>query len=741
MKRANLKIMWIFSIVVLIGCILIFNVSYITLFGHHLRSNTDIIGMMDGNLDGEQVIQAKRGNIRDRNGSIIASDQETYIIKAVLYEGRSGDYAYVKDKEFTAKALAPYLNMSEEEIMSYLDLQQQGVYETLFGEKGKNLSIETKEAIEAIEYTPDPEKETPGLPGIEFEKTTSRVYTPNKFASNLLGFANYSETEHRIVGQLGIEAYLDEQLKGEDGLLVYQKDAIGYSLPGTEKIEKNAVNGNDVYLTINKEVQSALESALQSTLDENSATLAWGVVMEVKTGKILAYGGYPTFDLNKRDIESYLDIPSMYNFEPGSVMKPFTYAAAIDSGVYKAEDTVYTGRYCIGYDANGQIYRQGGPCSEFGNINDANRDGWGTISFDEGLIRSSNTCIATLLVDYLNQDVFVDYLNKLGFFKPVGVEGMTNYEEAGWLNDGAEQDILSTGFGQSSAVTTLQLMQAYTALFNDGNMVKPYYIDKIVNPNTNEVVYQGKTRYVYSDAEGNSIPVFKQSTIDKIQSLMVEVINNDEIGTGTKYRVDGINMMGKTGTGEIAIDGRYGEMFTSSIMAAAPYEDPEIMMYYAFISPYTIGYNADFFKNVFTVAYNTMNLGKPSTQIETADTSYEQWQSYEMPTLKNHTMQYVNWKLDEMDINRVIIGDGATAIDQYPTMGQLAHSKQNVFIKSDGTNYTMPNMMGWTLKDVQIYAQLLGIPITIEGRGCVVEQNIEPDNAIYPDSEIIVRLE
>ena len=564
MKRANLKIMWIFSIVVLIGCILIFNVSYITLFGHHLRSNTDIIGMMDGNLDGEQVIQAKRGNIRDRNGSIIASDQETYIIKAVLYEGRSGDYAYVKDKEFTAKALAPYLNMSEEEIMSYLDLQQQGVYETLFGEKGKNLSIETKEAIEAIEYTPDPEKKTPGLPGIEFEKTTSRVYTPNKFASNLLGFANYSETEHRIVGQLGIEAYLDEQLKGEDGLLVYQKDAIGYSLPGTEKIEKNAVNGNDVYLTINKEVQSALESALQSTLDENSATLAWGVVMEVKTGKILAYGGYPTFDLNKRDIESYLDIPSMYNFEPGSVMKPFTYAAAIDSGVYKAEDTVYTGRYCIGYDANGQIYRQGGPCSEFGNINDANRDGWGTISFDEGLIRSSNTCIATLLVDYLNQDVFVDYLNKLGFFKPVGVEGMTNYEEAGWLNDGAEQDILSTGFGQSSAVTTLQLMQAYTALFNDGNMVKPYYIDKIVNPNTNEVVYQGKTRYVYSDAEGNSIPVFKQSTIDKIQSLMVEVINNDEIGTGTKYRVDGINMMGKTGTGEIAIDGRYGEMFTST---------------------------------------------------------------------------------------------------------------------------------------------------------------------------------
>ena len=170
MKRANLKIMWIFSIVVLIGCILIFNVSYITLFGHHLRSNTDIIGMMDGNLDGEQVIQAKRGNIRDRNGSIIASDQETYIIKAVLYEGRSGDYAYVKDKEFTAKALAPYLNMSEEEIMSYLDLQQQGVYETLFGEKGKIFRLKRRKRLKRLNIHLIRKRKHPACPVLNLRK-------------------------------------------------------------------------------------------------------------------------------------------------------------------------------------------------------------------------------------------------------------------------------------------------------------------------------------------------------------------------------------------------------------------------------------------------------------------------------------------------------------------------------------------------------------------------------------------
>ena len=98
--------------------------------------------------------------------------------------------------------------------------------------------------------------------------------------------------------------YKRQVLKGSDGLVTYQKDALGYKLPGTEKTEKAAVNGNDVYLTLDKDVQSALEVALQSTMEANGAERAWGVIMEVETGKILAWAGYPTFDLNKRNIES-----------------------------------------------------------------------------------------------------------------------------------------------------------------------------------------------------------------------------------------------------------------------------------------------------------------------------------------------------------------------------------------------------------------------------------------------------
>lgn len=744
MKRSNLRIAGVLSVIALISLVIVINVFVVTIGGVHLRSGTNILVNKEGSQERQEILPARRGYIRDRNGSVIAQDQDTYTIKAVLSKDRTGAYAYVEDKEFTAAALAPILDMSEEDIMSYLNLQDQGVYETLLGEKGKGLTIEQKETIEAIEYTPDPNKKYPGLPGIEFDKTTTRFYSPGKFASNLLGFANYDEEQRRIVGQIGIEAYQDSALKGTDGLITYQKDALGYKLPGTEKTELAAVNGNDVYLTLDKDVQSALEVALQSTMDANGAERAWGVIMEVETGKILAWAGYPTFDLNKRNIESYVDLPSMYVFEPGSVMKPFVYAAAIDSGVYKGEDTVYTGRFCIAYDENGTLYRASGPCSENGNINDAERAGWGTISFDEGLIRSSNTCIATLLTDYLSTDIFWNYLDKFGFFKKTGIEGLSLSEEFGIKNDVQPLDRIAAGFGQGSAVTTLQLMQAYSAIFNDGIMVRPYYIDKIVNPNTNEIIESGTTQYVYTDAEGAPQAILKKETTDKILELMEQIVEDPEKGTAHKFKIDGVSMVAKTGTGEIAKNGSYGDtVYTSSIMAASPADDPKIMMYYAFESSNYLYYSADYFKNAFMTALDAASINNPAPmQAKALDNSYESiYAEYEMPTLINHTLQYANWKLDEMDVERVIIGDGNQVVAQYPKPRSIIGSKQHAFVKTNGINYTMPDMTGWAYKDVQIFKELSGMSIDITGQGVVVWQNLDAGTSIFTDTEIKVTLQ
>lgn len=738
-NTTNIKILVLFLSIILIGGIISFNVFFTTLTGIHLRSGVNVLEAKEGFQQKVEVLTAKRGIIKDRDGETIAQNRDTYTIVAVLSKDRIGNYAYVEDRYFTAKSLAPILNMSEEDIMEYLDLQDEGIYQTYLGEKGKNLTIEQKKAIEAIVYTPDPDKKTTGLPGIEFEKTITRVYTPGKFSSTLLGFANYDSEKKQMVGQIGIEAYLDEYLTGKDGKAISQKDAYGYSLPGTTQIVETATDGADVYLTIDKDVQEALENCLQETMENTKAESAWAIVMEVETGKILAYGGTPTYDLNSREEVLYYDMPSMFTFEAGSVLKPFTYAIAMEEGVYDGNALVETGRFCVGYtDGNTRIYRKSGPCSLYGNINDAYRPGWGNITLDEGLVRSSNTCIATLLTEYLDVDVFWDYIDRLGFFKQTGLEGIEMSEEYGIKNNTYAIDKLNFGYGQGSSVTALQLVQAYSAIFNDGYEVKPYYIDKIVGAN-NEVIYEGKTTYVHTDEDGNPQKIFSEETCDKVIELMRQVIQDQEIGTGNGYNIEGFDMAAKTGTGEVSVGGSYGnDISTSNIMAAAPANDPKILVYYGFQSPATYVFDKSSYKNLFTAAYEAAGIRQTNTT--DTETNYENWQEFEMPALKNHSIEYVENKLKDLDVRPVYVGDGDMVIDQYPKAENLVSTNQNVFILTNSTNYTLPNMINWSYRDVMIYQELTGLNIVCNGSGVVVSQSVSENSTISSETQIILEL-
>lgn len=738
-NKTNIKILVLFLSIILIGGIISFNVFFTTLTGIHLRSGVNVLDAKEGFQQKVEVLTAKRGIIKDRDGETIAQNRDTYTIVAVLSKDRIGNYAYVEDRYFTAKSLAPILNMSEDEIMEYLDLQDQGIYQTYLGEKGKNLTIEQKKAIEAIVYTPDPDKKTTGLPGIEFEKTITRVYTPGKFSSTLLGFANYDSEKKQMVGQIGIEAYLNEYLTGKDGKAISQKDAYGYSLPGTTQIVETATDGSDVYLTIDKDVQEALENCLQETMKSTNAESAWAIVMEVETGKILAYGGTPTYDLNSREEVLYYDMPSMFTFEAGSVLKPFTYAIAMEEGVYDGNATVETGRFCVGYtDGNTKIYRKAGPCSLHGNINDAHRPGWGNITLDEGLVRSSNTCIATLLTEYLNVDTFWDYIDRLGFFKQTGLEGIEMSEEYGIKNNTYAIDKLNFGYGQGSSVTALQLVQAYSAIFNDGYEVKPYYIDKIVGAN-NEVIYEGKTTYVHTDDEGNPKRIFSEKTCDKVIELMRQVIQDEKIGTGNGYNIEGFDMAAKTGTGEVSVAGSYGnDISTSNIMAAAPANDPKILVYYGFQSPATYVFDKTHYKNLFTAAYEAAGIRQTNTT--QTETNYENWQEFEMPALKNHSIDYVENKLKDLTVRPVYIGDGDMVIDQYPKAESLVSTNQNVFILTNSTNYTLPNMINWSYRDVMIYQELTGLNIVCNGSGVVVSQSVSENSTVSSETQIILEL-
>lgn len=714
-KRANRTMSRIILICSVVACLVVSNVVYTMVTKAHFRSGTNVEAY-SSSKEQARTISAKRGTIYDHNKEIIAQDIDTYTIYAIMDSSHTGigdTPEYVMDPKMTAEKLAPLLDMSVDEIMVYFETAQASdMYQIEFGLKGKALSTTQKEAIDALE-----------LPGIEFTKSSKRFYPTGKFASYLIGYAQYDENEQRLTGRMGIEEYLDDQLKGKDGEERYRASAAGTILPGSKHVTAQAVNGNDVYLTLDKNVQVALEKCLEGTMEEFKSQRAWGVVMEVETGKILGYSAYPTFDLNELDIKEYLNVPSEYLYEPGSVMKMFTYASAIDSGNYPANQMFTSDVFYMGIDADGNPTRVASEADAQGTIYDALGTKHGTISFEDGFALSSNIAICEMLTKYLPTNIFENYLDKFGFFKKVGMAGVN--EQAGVKNFTWPIEKLTTGFGQGSNVTAMQMMQAASALFNDGNMMKPYYIDKIVNSNTGEVVEQGTPEVV-------GTPVSKE-TADQMKELMYRVVN-DKIGTGYyRFHMDDVEVIGKTGTGEIATDGKYGKnTYVNSFMAAAPYDDPKVMMYYVFESGDITYSNGEYFKSAFRQALIAAGVSGDNENNETKTT----WEEYDMPTLINHSLTYALEKLSSISSNTIIIGDGTSVIKQYPEAQDKVTTKQNVFLLTDGSTITMPEMKDWTLKDVKQFAAITNLNVTWEGSGCVSEQNIKAGDVLTAESEL-----
>lgn len=721
-NKRVIKIMLFFTIIV---ALIISNVLFTMITGEHFRSGKNVLAFNSNSNQVTEEIVASRGAIYDRNKEVIAQDIEAYDLYAIVDENRvnaTDEPAHVVDVDATSEALAPILDVEASKLATILNKAiKLGYYQTFFTPYGRRLTAQQKEDIEALE-----------LPGLEFQNSTDRVYPVGTFASQMIGYAQYNYEEERIAGVMGIEKIYDEELTGSNGEISYQIGSDGYYLPKTRKYLKTAENGNDIYLTIDKNVQSTVEKALSETLENNSAENAWCVVMEAKTGKVLAQAGYPTFDLNDRsEILNYNNMPSITAFEPGSVMKPFVIAGAIEEGVYNGNATFPSKSASLGIDANGNLgFVDKGLDNWLITVNDARGKDYGVISYDEGIIRSTNTVIANLFVNYYSLDKNIEYLKKFGFFDYIGIDGLS--EASGQLNTGSITDKVTLGFGQGSTVTAYQLIEAYSALFGDGRTVKPYVIDKIVNPNTGETTYQGKSE--------KSEQIVSQETANQVQELLKRVVS-EEYGTAHAYQMNDVTMMAKTGTGEISVDGGYSRsIFTSSIMAAAPAEDPEIIVYYAFQGTEITYFNRSYFQDIVRESLLAVNGYESTNNNQNEGTTVANFNIFDMPSLINHSIDYAKEKLTTHTNNIVMIGDGSAVVSQYPTDGASTISSQKVFLLTDGANITMPNMSGWTRKDVKLFAQLSGINININGTGAVATQSIAEGTIINEDSKISVEL-
>lgn len=717
----------LFIVTLAVMIVLATNVFFVSIKKVHLRSGTDLSAYADSANIVTETTKALRGNIYDRNGTIIAQDVHTYNVICILDSSRpavEGEVAYVQDKEETARQLASILGADYDTILGYLN---QDVYQTELGTAGRNISQEQKEAIEAT-----------GLPGIEFTESIERVYPLGTFASNLIGFAQSDETGS-TVGKMGLELYLDDYLSGTDGYHIYQTDKDGHVLPGMKEETQSAVNGYNVYLTLDQEIQEALEESFTITNETFDAVRVWGAVMEVDTGKILAWGQSPSFDPNVLDIEDYNNYGSQLTYEAGSVMKAFTWAAAINEGVYNGTDLVYSGPFYYSWDENNDPYRV-----EYANgqqpITNASNKNWGWIDYDHGFMYSSNVVAATVQTSLISPETHLEYLKAFGFFEPVNTDGIP--EESGVLNFTWPSEKLALSYGQGSSVNMLQMLQAYSAIMGDGNMVRPYYVESIVDSyDSSNVIYQAQTEITGS-------PITAE-TAAQVRNLMYRTVNESD-GTAKYYQIPECEIIGKTGTTQVSINNTYQSGYTiASFMCGMPADDPQVIIYYCFEAPYdrNAHYKTDAVKNL--LRKTAMRLGFTSGSTSTADTTtedqttsdYETITTSEMPELVNHSVSYAESKLADLNVNVIVLGSGDTVIDQYPSGSASVTTGQRVFLLTDTASFTMPDLTGWTRKDVTGLWQVTQFGFKLSGQGKVVSQSVPAGTTVTRGTEIEVVFE
>lgn len=715
MKRSDNRLRFLYVIFLTVVLIVIVNVFLVTVVKIHIRSGTSLVNYVQSVSNVDETIFASRGIIYDSEGMIVAQDVQTYDIICYLDPDRlsAGDeVAYVDDPAFTASVLAPILGMESSDIYEILTANV-GLYQIELGASGRNLSEEQKNQIEAIE----------GLHGIGFRNSYKRYYPYGEmFSPQLVGFAQ-SDNTGKLIGKLGVEAYLNDELSGTDGYHSYQRDKHGYILPGMYEETKEAVNGYDVHLTINNSIQEALYTCLNTTTEYKNASRAWGAVVEIKTGKILAWGQTPSFNPNNLTSDDVqVNYGSQLVYEPGSVMKSVIYSSAMDLGTYDGEALFDSAPYCY-TDSTARTYSGGLGCIH--NVSDRE---WGLIPLDYGLIYSSNVATATLLSQYVGVENYGEYIKKFHLYEKVNTDGID--ELPGYTNYGlsAVDDITAT-YGQGSSTTMLQLLQAYTAIFGNGELVKPYLIDSITDPNTGNVIYKGSRTVV-------GTPI-SEDVARQMQDLLRRVVSDPE-GTCRHYGSKNVEVIGKTGTSEIAVDGSYDDYINiNSCMVAFPYSDPQYMIYYAYVSSETVYYNYDI-KPIPDLIDRIALL--QNIIVDPSDESNRYIFKYEMPDLNNKSVYESEDILDEMGVNIITIGNGDNVVGQYPEANQDVYTNENVFILTDGNDIYLPDMTNWTRKDLLAYWSLSKLPITIEGYGLVYEQSIAPYTLVDQNSDIRVKL-
>ncbi|MCE7794707.1 PASTA domain-containing protein [Salipaludibacillus sp. CUR1] len=660
---------------------------------------TDLEELLNQRWSQTQTIEGKRGSIHDRNGDVLAEEISSYTIIAILDERFE---SYVEDPRETAQKLGQVLDMDPHQLEGMLT---RDAVQVELGPKAKNISFEKKREVEKLE-----------LDGILFREDPRRYYPKQTFASHILG---YTERD-MSVARMGLESSLDDYLKETNGQITYQKDGRNRRLVNAEEFIEEPENGKDVYLTLDSRIQMAIEQTMNQVQEEYDPERMMAIVANAKTGEILGMSNRPSFNPNQyEDIENYTNFNVTSSFEPGSTMKVFSLAAAIEEGVYNGEETFESGSYEV-TDRTVRDHNQG--------------RGWGEITYNEGVQRSSNVAFSKLALEKLGPESLYNYIDAFGFRDVTGID-LPN-ESPGLIAEQYTIDAATTAFGQGTAITPIQQIQAATAIANGGKMMTPFVIDRIVDSQKGEVLHE-------NEPEIKGEPV-SEETANQVLEILETVVTAEE-GTGRPFAIEGFDVAGKTGTAQIPQEGGgylagHGNHIHSFI-GMAPADDPEVVVYVAVDRPDLEGHQAGsepvslIFKQVMEQSLQYLNI-TPTEEDEVASVH----DNIEIDDYEGEKAQSVKEELAEQGLKVTLIGDGESVIRQSHAEGTELMYGEKVILMTNDENPEVPDVSNWSLRNIYLLEKVTGVDMEVEGTGFVTKQTPPPGGNLNGLSRMIIEL-
>ena len=699
-RRANRIIQTRSFVLMILMGVVMFVLLFFRLFDLQITRHEELQGKAVNQQTRRTVVTANRGTIYDAGGNILAisSSAETIILSPLEIDNAVNDTEDPVSwtKESLAAGLAEILGKDASAIRKRMD-NVKSQYEVI------QLRADEDTAAKVRSYV-DENK----IAGVHLVADTKRYYPYGSLAAQVIGFVGDDNT-----GLYGLEAYYEEELEGQSGLVISAKDQAENDMLYTYEQYFAAKNGSDLTLTLDTTIQYYLEKGLEAMTDKFSAANgASGIVMNAKTGGIMAMASYPNYDLNdfltvsdqtlqeriERGESTLAEMQLLQwrnkalndTYEPGSTFKILTLSAALEEGVVDKTTTVNCG---------GSVNISGY------TIHCSNKNGHGLQTLVQSVGNSCNPAFINYGLRIGNQK-FYEYMRSFGLMNTTGID--LGGEAVGVFaadSSFTQLDLACYAFGQNFTVTPLTLISAQAACVNGGYLHTPYLVERITDSDGN-VTYRHDSTPVRQ--------VISEQTSATVRECLEYVVAS---GTGKNGQVAGYRIGGKTGTAD---KGQTGDVVVS-FLCFAPADDPQVIMLITMDTPsratgtYVSGGNM-----VAPTASTVMAEILPYLGIEPSYSAEELLgMDTTVPNVIGSTVEQAKEKLKERALSYKIVGDGDTITDQTPAGGAIIPGKSTVILYASAAKPTdkcvVPHLLGKTPSEANTAATAAGLLIRFSG--------------------------